>query len=146
MQENIQVSGSVELTIRQPNGKVLKILGDNLVVSGGQNLFAGLFAGDAVDPPSHMACGSSNTAPDKAQTDLVGTEHERVAATVSAVANTVIIEATFGAGLSDPVSIGEFGIFNDASAGDMIARFTTVMFTLPGTSEIDVLWKLTIGS
>lgn len=143
MRDKVKVSGKVTAVVREADGRSWTISGNNLVTTVGEGLFAGLLTGTG-DPPSHLAMGTSNQAATLADTDLVGTEHEREAATVTAVGNVLTIAATF-IGTGSDVSVGEFGIFNDDPGGDLVARWVTPLFTMPATAEIDVSWQLTIG-
>ena len=118
----------------------------NLITTAGKELFAALIAAETVDPISHMACGDDGTAPALAQTALLGTEHERVA--VSETRNGALLKysATMGTGLVAPEEVREFGLFNAASDGVMVARIVLYgEITLDSTETVDVDWTLMVG-
>jgi len=143
--DSVKVKGQVEIVITDANGNVTdEYKGSNLVTSLGQELMADLIAGSGT-APSHLAMGDDTTSPAKSQTDLVGTEHERVSATVSATNNVITVAATMGGSLGAPVTVGEFGIFNHASAGTLVARFISPSFSLAASSSLNITWTLQIG-
>lgn len=95
----------------------------------------------ADDPPSHIAIGDDGTDPTAEDTDLVGTEHQRVAVTSTLVGKVISLTATLG-NIGSTKTVAEFGIFNDATAGTLIARFVTDEFELGGSDTLDVTWEL----
>lgn len=129
---------------RDASGLITPFEGKNLVVNSGKALIASLLAGED-DPISHVAIGSSNTVAAESHTALIGTEHERVSATVAAVDNVLSVSGEFGAGVTGDVSVAEFGLFNAASGGVMLARFTINPITLESTSTINMTWTLQFG-
>lgn len=145
MTDLVKVKGEVTLTITHADGSVEHKRAPNLVTNVGQDMIASRLEDATTDVVSHIAMGDSVLAPAKDQTDLQGTEHDRISATVAVENNTITYTATFGSNLAADVSVGEFGLFNASSAGDMFARWTTPQFTLPSDSTLDVSWKLTFG-
>lgn len=142
---NLKLEGYVVLNLLRGNGETWHYEGKNLVTAVGKALVASRLKDATDDAPSHMAVGSSTTAATEAQTALVGTEHERVAGTVTVVDNAWSMAATFGTGIASDVTCGEFGIFNDAVAGDMLCRFVTPEFTCGATDTIEVTWTVYMG-
>lgn len=143
----IKIKGSVKIEHKR-DGKVIDTReGDNLVVDTGKALIASRLKDTSDDAISHMACGSSGQVAAESDTALVGTEHQRVSATVTVTDNVITVEATFGSGLSGQKTIAEYGIFNDASSGDMLCRFTTAAQTLDAdeSDTFDVTWTLQFG-
>lgn len=121
--------------------------GPNLVTAAGKGLFASLLAETSTAFPSHVAIGSNGTQPYEQQTALVGTEHQRVALDgKSALQNELKLTATIPpSGRASPVSVQEFGIFNDPVAGVMIARFIIGGVTLAPNHGFVLNWTLTLG-
>lgn len=143
MQDRIKVTGYVTI-IDNNTGKVIHE-GNNLVTSLGQDMIADLISGFG-NPPQGMAIGSDGTTPDKAQTALLGTEHERVLIDIDVTNNVLVMTGIFGTGLGGNVTIQEIGIFDDeVSGGIMFARFTCNSFSMGPTSTATVTWQLTIG-
>lgn len=145
--EVLKVTGKVKLALRNAEGEIIHAYeGNNLVTNYGQNFIAGRMNSAAAAVPSHLSVGSDGTAPSKEHTALQGTEHERVSGTPAVVDNVYAISAEFGSGISGDVTCAEFGIFDAASGGNMIARFITTEFTMSATDTLEVDWQLTIGS
>lgn len=144
----ITLTGKLVISV---NGNVEREI-DNLVVTAGKEWVASRMQGVVDDAMSHMAIGTGTTAAAIGDTTL-GTESARVAlntagGTVSA--NTITYEATFGADvppLTAPatVAITEAGIFNDASAGTMVARTVFAAINKGETDSITVSWTITIS-
>lgn len=120
--------------------------GSNLVVDAGKSLVAEILENNSGTPasPSHIALGSSGVAVDAAQTALQGTEHHRDSATLSRTDNVLSLDATISHSASD-VTVEEAGIFNDASAGTMLARWLVQSFTFSNGDSVDITWALTVG-
>jgi hypothetical protein len=92
-----------------------------------------------------MAIGSDGSRPVLGQTDLQGTEFERVAISTSRSGREIIYEATFGSGLGSTSTVQEYGIFNDASAGTMLARFTSPAVDVQPGDDLEVTWINLVG-
>jgi hypothetical protein len=143
--DRISIKGLVRLRFSRRGELIWERWHENLVVTTGKNAFADIVAGGATSVASHMAIGDDNTISNIGMSSLQGTEHKRNTATVGSVLNTLQVDASFGAGLGGQVSVGEFGIFNNAVGGTMFARFTTNIFSLDPAENIDVDWSLTFG-
>lgn len=143
--EVLKITGHVMVKVRQ-GPREITISGPNLVTYAGQDVFADLLAGGSSDPISHVAMGTSSTVAAKSQTAL-GAEEQRVAGSVSATDNVITVTATFPDGVRPgDVTIAEFGLFNDDTAGDMIARWTSMPFTVVPEAEVQIEWSLKIGA
>ena len=145
MDELIKATGHVVLTHKRPGRKDQVLEGSNLVVNAGYDLMAQRLVGNSPNPPSHLACGDGGSIAALDQTALIGSQLERIAATVTRVGRTVTLSGTFGAGISTNVVLREIGIFNAASAGTMFARFTFPEINFALDSTLDVVWTITIG-
>lgn len=143
----IGVKGQAVVEVKRDGKVVRRIERNNLVVTGGKNLMASRLVANTDNAISHMACGSSNQVPAESDSALVGTEHERVSATVSSAANVVTATATFGSGIVGTVSVGEYAIFNAASSGTMLCRFITQPIDLNADEgdTFDVTWTIQFG-
>lgn len=141
MEPNVcNIKGFVKVWL---NGKLIQ-KGQNLITSAGDGLVATLVSGSGT-APSHMAIGAGATTPTATQTALIGTEHERVSTSAAVVDNQLTLTAQFGSGITGSVEVEEIGIFNDASAGTMLARFLTSNFTLSSSDTLDVEWTVAFG-
>lgn len=133
------------MAFKHPGGSLWKVrVADNMVVAAGIALPAGWLRGEVVVAPSHVAFGDSDALSTEDMTELQGTELGRAAITPSGVDDLVIFSGTVG-GLGAPETVGEFGIFNDASAGIMWCRWITPAFVMPAGVTIDVVWQIRIG-
>jgi len=139
----LTVKGYVRVRL---NGKLVAE-GSNVVTTAGKALLAQLLAQESALFPSHLAIGSASDAPDESQTTLLGTEHQRVAlGSVSTSNNELVITAQIPAsGRAGTVAVQEYGIFNDAVAGVLLARFVSVRQDLVTTGVMDIEWRLTLG-
>jgi hypothetical protein len=124
------------------NGEVVTE-GKNVVVTAGFTMLATQLAGGS--GPSHMAMGESGTVSTLAMTALQGTEHERVAVSITSSGPVVEFEAVFGSGLAGDVTVREFGIFDAASGGNMLCRFLSASFTGTPSDTITVTWQFEFG-
>jgi hypothetical protein len=120
---------------------------DNLVVTVGKEFIASRLASDSEAVMSHMAVGTTGTAPAAGNTQLLA-EAARVALNVAggAVAGAVVtFTASFGAGVGTG-TLQEAGIFNAAglNAGDMLARVAFGVVTKGANDVTTITWTVTI--
>ena len=64
---------------------------------------------------------------------------------ITVTANEFKLAANFGAGIAVPVTIGEFGLFNAAAGGTMLARFVVPEISLAADDVIDMIWTIQFG-
>ena len=145
MTMNINVRGYVAIIVKRANGPDESYFGPNVVVNAGKQLMSERLAGVAVNAVTHIAVGESIQVADETDTTLIGTEHERLAGTLVVTANEFKISVTMGASIVFPVTIGEFGIFNNSVAGTMLARFVIPAISLADDDTIDVVWTIQFG-
>lgn len=121
--------------------------GPNVVTQAGKNLMAALLAETSSAFPSHVAIGTNGVAPAETDTELQGTEIQRVAvSSKTSLANELTVNATIPAsGRASAVSVQEFGIFNAATDGVMLARFIVGAVALATTGSFTLKWTLTLG-
>lgn len=141
MKSTVRLGGHVWV---RKNG-VLVREGKNLIVTAGLNLLTSILDSATPTRPSHMAIGTASGAATAGQTDLQGTEEERVAASGTASGNVLSYTAQFGSGVVGTPEIAEYGIFNDATSGTMLARFTAASVSINSSDQLDVTWSITIG-
>lgn len=141
----IRVVGKVVATVIRVNGEKEFFIGSNVVVNAGKELISQRLGGVAVNPVTHVAAGSSIQVADETDTALIGTEHERIVGTITVTNNEFKIAATLGAGIGIPVTIGEFGIFNNAVAGAMLARFVVPEISFTVGDSIAIVWTIQFG-
>lgn len=109
------------------NGKIIdEVSKDNLIVNNGFDLIADALGKSASRPAviSHIAIGTSSTAPAATQTALI-TEIARVAATYAHTGGTktFTMSGTFNPGTGTG-AIVESGVLNAAASGTLLDRVT----------------------
>ena len=142
----IHPTGDVTLILRDADGNIKsKQEFHNLVVSTGCNLIASQLCEEQIAKPSHMAIGSGTVEPKKTDISL-GEELARNAFSRAASRNaaTVTYVATFGP-TEGTGAVTEVGIFNAASAGDMLNRATFAVVNKAPTDSLEITWNLTIN-
>lgn len=145
--EAIQLVGTVKAEVFGADG-VLKTVMEfpNLVVAAGKDVIADRLgkSSPAKGSMTHMAIGTDSTAPASGNTALGG-EVARVALTSTTVtANAVQYQATFGPGVGTG-AITEAGLFNAASAGDMLCRTTFSVINKGVNDTMTVTWTVTVS-
>lgn len=117
---------------------------ENLVVQVGKNYLARRAANATDAVMSEMAIGAGTVATASTDTTL-GSELARVALTsTTVVGNVITFEATFPAGVgTGPVT--EAGIFNDPTAGIMLARTVFGVVNKPAADATTIIWNITIS-
>lgn len=115
----------------------------NLVVNVGKAFIAGRMVGTPT-AMSHMAVGSSSTAPAGADTSLGG-ELGRVALGSSAAAGAVVTyTASFPAGVGTGAVV-EAGVFNASSSGTMLCRTTFAVVNKGANDGMSITWTITVS-
>ncbi len=143
MQDTLKVTGQVDIFI---NNKLEKHI-PNLVVTKGREFILSRMKGATKDVMSHIAIGTGTNAAALGNTALQ-TEVERVAlnAAPTISGNSIIYEATFGTNVPDKAkTITEAGIFNDDTAGDMLARTAFSAVNKATTDIMTIRWTITIS-
>jgi hypothetical protein len=142
--ENIKVTGDVSIKLfdEQGNVKDERVI-KNLVVTTGKGFIASRMIGTPT-AMSHMAVGSSSTAPAAGDTAL-GAELGRSALGSSTVnAAVVTYTASFPAGVGTGAVV-EAGIFNAASSGTMLCRTTFAVVNKGANDGMSITWTITVS-
>ena len=151
--ENVRLNGWITAIVRDRNGNIKEAVEiHNLITNVGKATIAGLIGGLATNKFTYMAIGSDATAADATQTALVA-EIARKAGTASQITTTVSndtyqLEATFSSSdsLSGTASIQESGLFDAASAGNMLNRatFGAVNVNWDAGDTFTLTWKVQV--
>jgi hypothetical protein len=151
--DTFKATGELQIVLRDEHGNIKEDRTvPNLVVTVGKNLIASRLTGVAANVMSHMAVGTSATAP--AAGDLIlGAEigGSRVALNVAggtAVLSDITYIGTFGAGVGTG-AIVEAGIFNAASGSGgfvntMLCHTTFLVVNKAAADSLTITWKVTI--
>lgn len=142
--ENIKVTGNVSIKVFDEQGNIKEEREiKNLVVTTGKGFIAARMIG-APAAMSHMAVGSSSTAPAAADTGLGG-ELGRVTLNSSAVSGAVVTYvASFPAGIGTGAVV-EAGLFNASSAGTMLCRTTFAVVNKGANDGMSITWTVTVS-
>lgn len=141
------IIGDIEATLYDEDGNVKQHSEfKNLVVATGKSFIASRMVGTATGVVSHMAVGSSGTAPADGNTTLVSeiTTGGRASASGNAVGAVVTYTATFGAGVGTG-TILECGLFNASTAGTMVARSASINVVKGPTDTLSLTWTITLS-
>jgi hypothetical protein len=145
MNDSLQLSGKLTLTLISPDGQVVDSRDiDNLIVQTGKNFFAnaGLFA--SASPFTNIAVGTSGT-PAALSDTILGAEISRLIFTSSSVAaNVITMVVTFPAGMATG-ALQEAGIFNAASAGTMLSHVVFSVINKGVLDSLTISWAVTLG-
>lgn len=148
--DNINAKGSLTLTLTDADGNVKSEQNvKNLVVGVGLSHLAQRAINNAVTVMSHMALGSG-TVPAALGNTTLGTEAGRTAlqsstnVTTNVSNDSVQFIASFGAGVATG-AITEAGIFNAASAGDMLCRTVFNVVNKDANDTLTVTWKVVLS-
>jgi hypothetical protein len=148
--ENLKLSGQLDIVLKDKNGNVKEERTEkNLVVNAGLAFIISRMKGEAKDVMSHMALGSSSTAEAAGQTNLVSTLGVRElldggSPTITGT-NSEKIQYVAGFEAGDATgSVKEAGIFNHATAGDMLSRTTFLEVNKAADDTMTVTWTITL--
>lgn len=145
LNDTLHMTGALDIVIKNEQGEVKEeIHVPNLVVTAGKTFIASRMAGTSSAVMSHMAVGTSSTAPAAGDTTLGG-ELARVALTSTTPStNTIQYVGTYAAGTGTG-ALQEAGIFNAVSAGTMLCRTTFSVINKGASDTMTITWTVTIG-
>lgn len=145
LEDSISMTGALKIIHKDASGVVIhEQETKNLVVTAGKQVIAGRLGSTSPAAMTHMAIGSGTTAAAASQTALV-TELGRVALTSTQVSGTsVTYTATFPAGTGTG-AVTEAGLFNDPSAGSMLARTVFSVVNKSAADSITIIWTVTVN-
>lgn len=148
--ESLKVKGRLSIVLRDKDGNVKDERDvDNLVVNAGLAYIISRMVGTAKTVMSHMALGAGTTAAAAGQTDLVSVlgSRETLDSTTIAGANNnqVVYVSSFEAGDATG-AVTEAGIFNAASAGDMLCRTVFPVVNKAADDALTVTWTITLSA
>jgi hypothetical protein len=148
--ENLKLSGQLDIVLKDKAGKIKDTRTcKNLIVNSGLAYIASRMKGTDKAVMSHMALGSSTTAPAEGQTDLISMlgSRESLDSTVIEGANDHKIKYTCGFETGDATgAITEAGIFNAASGGDMLCRTKFSVVNKAAEDTMSVTWTITLSA
>ena len=149
IKDNVRPRGRLHIVIRDEHGRIKEeAFTDNLVVNTGLYHIADQMSDKGEAAQSHMAVGTGTTAPAAGDTALGNQLEDRHAFTsktqgAGASANKVTYVGDWAAGHATG-AITEAGIFNSASAGQMLCRATFPVRNKGANDVMALTWELTI--
>ena len=141
----VKATGALQVVLKDEFGNIKEERHiPNLVVTVGKNFIASRMVGTASAVMSHMAVGTSATAPADANTTL-GAEIGRVAlASSTASGNVVTYTANFPAGTGTG-ALTEAGILNAATNGTLLCRTVFSVVNKAAADTLSITWNVTIN-
>ena len=149
LSDKIKAKGLVTFTLTDEAGKIKEQQDHNLVVDTGLAYIASRMKDTTSAVMSHMAVGTSTTAEADAQTALLN-ESARVALTSTTIVTTSVANdsvqyvATFEPG-TGTAALTEAGLFNDPTAGTMLARTVFPVINKGALDTLTITWKVTVA-
>ena len=143
--DTVDVNGKLTITVINEEGdEVCTREVRNLVVSAGKGYIASRMVSNTDLVMSHMAVGTSNTAPSVGETGLV-TEVGRVVLDTTLLSNTTVTYvATFPPGTGTG-ALTEAAILNAGSGGTMLCRTNFNEVNKGAADTIVITWNVTIS-
>lgn len=143
--EKINATGELKIVLRDKDGNVkMEKTEKNLVVSSGKTFIASRMVGTGSAVMSHMAVGTSTTAPVAGQTALVSEIARAAIVSGTSSTNVVTYSAVFAAGVGTG-AITEAGILNAGAAGTMLSRTVFSVVNKEADDSLTINWQITIN-
>lgn len=146
VKNTLKATGKVHLVLTDGFGNVKQDLWvNNLVVDTGLAHIAQRMIGTGSTLMSHMSIGTGTTAPTGSDTTLESeiSGSRQTLFSYTATGPVVTSVGTFAAGVGTG-AVTEAGIFNDSSAGDMLARVTFPVVNKQSGDVLSISWAITL--
>jgi hypothetical protein len=142
----IKATGRLSVVLKDSTGAIKQESNiNNLVVTTGLGFIASRMKDTTDDAMGYMAIGTGTVAAAASDTTL-GTELDRNALTSTTVTgNEIAYAASWGAG-DGTGAITEAGLFNAASAGDMLARTVFAVVNKAANDTLSITWTITLSA
>lgn len=148
--DNLKLSGALSIVLTDKNGNVKDSREvKNLVVNTGLAYIISRMVGTSKAVVSHMALGAGTSAAAASQTDLVSMLGSREPLDSTTITGTnlekVQYVATFEPGDATG-AVTEAGLFNAASAGDMLCRTVFPVVNKAADDQMAITWTITLSA
>ena len=142
----IKATGRLSVVVKGSDGKIKEERDiNNLVVTSGLGFIASRMKDASATAMGYMAVGTGTTAAAAGDTSL-GTELDRNSiASTTVTGNQIEYTSTWAAG-DGTGAITEAGIFNDASAGTMLARTVFSVVNKDANDTLSITWTVTLSA
>jgi hypothetical protein len=153
LKDNLKPAGIVNLVLTDEFGNIKQQEETNLVVNTGLAYITSRMLNADTAVVSHMQVGTDVTPTPVAATDTVlvnpltprvGLSSAAVRVQTTVLNDSVQYVASFPAG-SSTGAIGEAGLFNDLTAGSMIARTKFPVINKGALDTLAITWKITVA-
>tara|TARA_R110000787_G_scaffold75330_1_gene166829 strand:- start:1146 stop:1583 length:438 start_codon:yes stop_codon:yes gene_type:complete len=144
IEEQIKVTGSLKLTVTNPEGDVKQeVEVPNVVVTAGKNYIADRMKNNTT-VMSHMAIGT-NTGSAAVGNTTLGAETGRVSLTSTNVTNNAVAYVgSFPAGTGTG-AITEAGILSASSGGTLLCRTVFSVINKASGDTLGITWTITVS-
>lgn len=148
--EKLKLSGALSIVLTDKYGNVKDSREvKNLVVNAGLAFIISRMVGTAKAVMSHMALGAGTSAAAASQVDLVSMLGSREPLDTTTITGTnnekVQYVATFEPGDATG-AVTEAGLFNAASAGDMLCRTVFPVVNKAADDQMAITWTITLSA
>lgn len=148
--DNLKLSGALSIVLTDKDGNVKDSREvKNLVVNAGLAFIISRMVGTSKAVMSHMALGAGTSAAAAGQTDLVsmlGSREPLDSTTITGTNNEKVqYIATFEPGDATG-AVTEAGLFNAASAGDMLCRTVFPVVNKAADDQMAITWTITLSA
>jgi hypothetical protein len=148
--EKLKLSGALSIVLTDKDGNVKDSREvKNLVVNTGLAYIISRMVGTSKSVMSHMALGAGTSAAAAAQTDLVSMLGSREPLDSTTITGTNLEKvqyiATFEPGDATG-AVTEAGLFNAASAGDMLCRTVFPVVNKAADDQMAITWTITLSA
>lgn len=150
MNESLKLHGALSIVLTDKDGKIKDSREvKNLVVNAGLAYIISRMVGTAKAVMTHMALGAGTTAAAATQTDLVSLLGAREPLDSTTITGTNLEKvqyiATFEPGDATG-AVTEAGLFNAASAGDMLCRTVFPVVNKAVDDQLAITWTITLSA
>lgn len=145
MRDLIVLKGRVKAEVFGPDGNLKATEEtDNLILTVGKNMIADrLLASPTLGVPTHIGVGTSGTAAAAGDTTITG--ETRVALTSKTRSTNVVTYVGDWAAGSATGTLQETGLWDAASAGNLVGRATFTSIAKGASDTLKVTWTWTIS-
>jgi hypothetical protein len=148
--EKLKLTGEVSLVLRDKDGNIKETREiKNLVVNAGLAYIISRMVGTSKAVMSHMALGAGTSPAAASQVDLVSMLGSREALDSTTITGTNSEKVQYVASFEPGDSTGavtEAGLFNAASAGDMLCRTVFPVVNKSADDQLNVTWTVTLSA
>ena len=142
----IRLIGSVRVEVHHDDGRTEAYTQPNMIVNGGRDRIAALFAQQSTTFPTHLEVGTGTTAPTGTDTTLETAVLRNAVVSSSALNGVTSIKAYFSKTDANGSAISEVGLFDQSSGGTMFARsILGSVVNKDATIAMTITWTFTFA-